>query len=843
MDDAHGSYPFGVPPVDENTPAVEPDGQAFAGYTEWPWGAVSPTGFPPLGFRPYAVPPYMDRPGPYPNQSSSFSSREVSGPAPKVAIPRTTSFSSQSQRRRSARACEPCRQRKIKCDGNKPVCRQCVDHNISCLYVDVKRIRDQKQLGFLGKRVENYEQLLQELEGQVDDGMARRIRRTIKGSDGASLADDDADSDASSSSMGSLNALDLVEEDLNRNERSVATGFFGKNSEVLWMQKLEDEAEIRSRQKEGSLDSGSRASVDPQQPRSSLKQETAIATMSYFLDDLNIPLMDSVDPYDLPPKDVANRLFTAYMDSVHPSFNVIRKTTFVSQFRQFYAQPYAQPAKPPQRWLAVLNMIFAIGCRYCRVVNNQTDGDHDDLVYLNRARKLTLGDADVFSHADLQQIQVEFLVAFYFVTMCQINRAFKFSSMAFRSAVSLGINLRFVDDRTQYPAKEARSRLWWSIFLLEHLLTAITGRVSCVGENLSSTPLPIPFEEEAFGRPDVLPLLQDSSLRMSRLKLTLLQTDEEARTAATWLATCEPSSSLFFHCTVDLAIITQTVINKVYSIQALRDRASQVEQRIRKYNTMMDTWLSKIPEAYRFSSGSNDEFDASDRDNSCMRERLCLAINYYSARITLCRPCLSHTGIKSGSLSPDGGTASRRNSRSTSPPRNTFRYDTALICVRSACNLLAILPDTPDIVWLSTVTPWWCILHYIMQSTTAILLHLSTWPPSPPRQSRSASHDDSSQNAFNDMQTLVGRTKKAIHWLHHMAQSHTASRRAFRQCHSVMRRLAPSLAIDISDLPDDTDLPADAEGSDLGLGMTLDLVSDDTTTIDDAEPMEFDKVE
>ncbi|PWY77083.1 C6 transcription factor [Aspergillus heteromorphus CBS 117.55] len=779
-----------------------------------------PDALPPPGFRPYTIPPprYLDRPGPYPNQSSSSSSREVSGPAPKVPIPRTTSFGSQSQRRRSARACDPCRQRKIKCDGSKPHCRQCIDHNISCIYVDVKRVRDQKQLGFLCRRVESYEQLLHELEKQEDEETARRIRRALRGSaDHAPDAEDDIDSDTSSSSIGSLNALDLIEEDLNRSERSVATGFFGKNSEVSWMQKLEDEAEIRSRAKEGPLYSDSLTGGDLQQPR----PETAIATMTYFVDDLNVPLIDSVDPYALPPKDVANRLFNAYMESVHPSFNIIRKTTFVSQFRQFYNTP----AKPPMRWLAVLNMIFAIGRRYCRVVTGEADGDHEDLVYLNRARKLALGDAEVFAHADLQQIQVEFLVAFYFVTMYQVNRAFKFSSMAFRSAVSLGINLRFVDDRTQYPAKEARGRLWWSIFLLEHLLTAVTGRASCVGESLSSTPLPIPFDEDKFGRPDVLPLLQDSSLRSSRLKLTLLQTEEEARATAAWLATCEPSSSLFFHCTVDLAIITQAVLYKIYSIQGLRDRASQVEQRIHRYNDILDIWVSKVPEPYRFITGTNDQFDASDRDSNYTREQLSLAINYYSARITLCRPCLSHAGAtKPSSLSPDGGTSSsRRNSRSTSHPRSQFRYEMAIICIRSACNLLAVLPDTPDILWLSSVTPWWCILHYIMQATTAILIHLSSWPPGPARRSRSISHEDSTQCVFTDMSTLVRKTKKALHWLNHMAVSHTASRRAFRLCHSVVRRLAPSLNIDISDLPDGSDLPADAEGTDLGLGQALNL--------------------
>ncbi|PWY78107.1 fungal-specific transcription factor [Aspergillus sclerotioniger CBS 115572] len=834
MESTPGSYPFGVRTADENTLALESENPTLRGISEWPWESVSPSGVPPVAFRPYSLPRYMDRPGPYPYQSSSSSSREVSGPAAKVAIPRTTSASSQSQRRRSARACEPCRQRKIKCDGNKPVCRQCIDHNVSCFFVDVKRVRDQKQLGFLGKKVEYYEQLLQDLEREVDENAARRIRRALKASDPSSPTDDDGDSDSSTSSIGSLNALDLVEEDLNRSEKSVATGFFGKNSEVAWMQRLEDEAEYRSRRMDGSLegegeDEGEgegKAGASSPPHHGSARQETAIAAMSYYLDDLSIPLMDSVDPYALPPKELANRFFTGYMESVHPSFNVVRKTAFVSQYRQFFSQP----TKPPQRWLAILNMIFAIGCRYCQAVTGPGDGDYNDLVYLNRARLLTLGESVIFEHADLQQIQVEFLVALYFVSMCQINRAFKFSSMAFRSAVSLGINLRFVDDRTQYPAKEARSRLWWSIFLLEHLLTAITGRVSCVGESLSATPLPIPFEEEAFGRPEVLPLLQDSSLRMNRLKLTLLQTDEEARASASWLATCEPSPSLFFHCTVDLATITQAIINKVYSIQGLRDRASQVEQRIRKYCSILDIWVSKVPEAYRFTSGNSDHLDMPDNNHTpWMRERLSLAISYYSARITLCRPCLGHTSLQPGSLSPDPIPPSslRRLARRNSRNRTHFSSDMALVCVISARSLLSTLPETPDIVWLTAVTPWWCILHYIMQATTAILLHLSSWPPG------TASSEDPSRPAASDMLSMVRAVKKALRWLHHMARSYAASRRAFRQCHSVVRRIAPSLRLDISDLPDGRDLPVDGDESGL---------QDDDIDSYTGDLMEFDQV-
>ncbi|GLB05108.1 hypothetical protein AtubIFM57258_011139 [Aspergillus tubingensis] len=94
------------------------------------------------------------------------------------------------------------------------------------------RVRDQKQLALLRRKVEEYEQLLQDLEKKVDKNAARSIRKAHRGSDTPSPTDFDSDSDSANSSIVSLSALELVEEDLNRSERTVATGFIGKNSEI-----------------------------------------------------------------------------------------------------------------------------------------------------------------------------------------------------------------------------------------------------------------------------------------------------------------------------------------------------------------------------------------------------------------------------------------------------------------------------------------------------------------------------------------------------------------------------------------------------------------------------------
>ena len=75
-----------------------------------------------------------------------------SGKTAKVAIPRLKrSADSQTEgvtrsggRHRVTHACEPCRHRKTKCSGERPICRHCQDFKIECYYADGKRDRVKK---------------------------------------------------------------------------------------------------------------------------------------------------------------------------------------------------------------------------------------------------------------------------------------------------------------------------------------------------------------------------------------------------------------------------------------------------------------------------------------------------------------------------------------------------------------------------------------------------------------------------------------------------------------------------------------------------------------------------
>lgn len=224
--------------------------------------------------------------------------------------------------------------------------------------------------------------------------------------------------------MGSLEAMDLVDEDLNRNENTRAAGFYGKSSEVSWMQRLQDQTEEKERPRSSGDVSGSpKKTTDESYQGTGVvhrhhKLDVPISLMNYHLDDLKIPFVRDVDAFETPPKEVADEYFNAYMTYVHPLYGALRKRAFTAQYRQLYIQR----SKPPKKWLALLNMIFAIGCRYCKLLNPSDDGRQDDLLFLTRARVLGLPEGVLFEHADLQQIQLEFLVAVYMLCLGQVNR-------------------------------------------------------------------------------------------------------------------------------------------------------------------------------------------------------------------------------------------------------------------------------------------------------------------------------------------------------------------------------------------------------------------------------------
>lgn len=231
-----------------------------------------------------------------------------------------------------------------------------------------------------------------------------------------------SESPSRSSSVAPLDLIDHTEEDFNRDETARATGFIGKSSEITWLQRLNKEVnnECEAWSASMSISGDDNGLPSPTlTPRPDNPSDPCVASSNYYLDDLDIPMPERIDAYEVPSREAAAKLLNAYLTSIHPSFPIIGISTFVSQFQVFFSQP---SLKPGNKWLAILNLIFAIAARYGKLTDAEwKDGEDDHQVYFSRARTLGLED-QLLHHPDLQQLQVEGLACFYMLTSGHINR-------------------------------------------------------------------------------------------------------------------------------------------------------------------------------------------------------------------------------------------------------------------------------------------------------------------------------------------------------------------------------------------------------------------------------------
>ena len=94
----------------------------------------------------------------------------------KVPIERVTHGSPQGGRGRTPRACDTCRRRKMKCDGNRPMCTQCrVQDLVTCVYSNKKNVKELRQLELARLKNGDYEELLRDISRGAEAPVAKKI--------------------------------------------------------------------------------------------------------------------------------------------------------------------------------------------------------------------------------------------------------------------------------------------------------------------------------------------------------------------------------------------------------------------------------------------------------------------------------------------------------------------------------------------------------------------------------------------------------------------------------------------------------------------------------------------
>jgi hypothetical protein len=78
---------------------------------------------------------------------------------------------------------------------------------------------------------------------------------------------------------------------------------------------------------------------------------------------------------------------------------------------------------PGKRWLAILNLVFAIAAKHSLLADSQPEGDVDaPSLFFARAWWLSIDNVALMEHPNLEQVQVEGLAAFYLLSAGQVNK-------------------------------------------------------------------------------------------------------------------------------------------------------------------------------------------------------------------------------------------------------------------------------------------------------------------------------------------------------------------------------------------------------------------------------------
>lgn len=319
--------------------------------------------------------------------------------------------------------------------------------------------------------------------------------------------------------------------------------------------------------------------------------------------------------------------------------------------------------------------------------------------------------------------------------------------------------------------------------MLDTLLCVMTGRAPSTAEIFCSTPLPIPYTEEDWGLGSVTQLLTDKNIRDTVISSLLCSCDtthssseaspERSHSTTSGLTKgrlneqaaqlvikhLSPNTSLHFLYAVDLAFLMREAIGTLYSPAATRLSCLELETAISTFNNRADNWLSRLPSEFHFT----------EINTACpfARQSTSLGFHFYTTKLIILQPCLRRLAYQGSDTGSPGVVCD----------------NIASTCVQVARQMLDLLPDDTDVTWLCGITPWWCILHYIMQPTIVLLVELFTRTP------------------VGDPKAvgLTEKIQKAFRWLHAMSTKDSSSRRAWLVCRDILSQHGSKFGFEVND--------------------------------------------
>ncbi|KIW15441.1 hypothetical protein PV08_05487 [Exophiala spinifera] len=592
-------------------------------------------------------------------------------------------------RRRSSRAgrhhkvsaaCLQCRTKKIKCDGERPICGPCL-----------KRHGDQATCT-LRPTAEQELALFREKIAELDDKIRQLESRDVGSS---TLSGPGPDAEQAVPPLSDVQSRE-VWEGLRRGEVSLSSGsyrapadvdpmvgassnnfssdsiFFGSSSASGFVRQVEE-----AFYPEGESPNSAAAGVDTHGPAASRHPSAPSEDLS-------------TQTLQLPHQSAADHLLGIYWTIVDPLYPFLDKAETQARCARLWAD--GPPLNVTRSFVCQINMIFAMTSQLDERVPPGDRAGHAE-VYLDRAMRHLV--SELWESASLQSVQNFLILAQYLQSTNKGYQCWMVVGHAVRMAQNLGLHLRETSEKIHSARKRQLYRkVWHGCILMDRIVALTFGRPTVVSlKDASCVPLPLPVDDEFLPEESTMephsipkgPMVVEfyiETLKLYAILDEILTTLYATTTAVPRIASNESQSS---------------------SLRARRMTA------LLQLDLSLASWLKSLPDHLRpvHTQASLSPF---------FRQGIVLHSRYLHVRILLFRPMLARF------------ITARNESKVVEQQAETTLYETlthraSVSCVETAVHAVETiesrLPESDGAI--GALPAWWYNVLYVYTAAVVLL--------------------------------------------------------------------------------------------------------------------------
>lgn len=389
-----------------------------------------------------------------------------------IAASASSASSQASKRRRVTRACDNCRQKKVKCDGKQP-CIHCTVYSYSCTY-DQPNIRNKRSntippSGLSTSLILQQQQLIaaQQLATRsttvYNMTVAQQLLNLLLPKLGLNLLDDN----------------NAVQMDVDKMEKIISY----VNSKSHDLKEIQDLYQDGPTPKNIHIDSP----VNKTSPTSLHSNDELVLGTDFRL--------------MLPPKEDAMQLIHVTWYKACVLFRFYHRPSLVDNVESIYAtDPYNFTDKQ-QKFLPFFYSILACGSLFSKKSNadkKENDTLEDEgFNYFLEARRLI----DIANVGDISSIQTIVMMIMYLQCSARLSTCYSYIGIALRSAIKEGLHRDlsiFQNSKRKLSPIEidTRKRLFYTIYKMDIYINSLLGLPRSIHEDEIDQDMPVELDDE-----------------------------------------------------------------------------------------------------------------------------------------------------------------------------------------------------------------------------------------------------------------------------------------------------------------------------------------------------------